>query len=205
MAKTVFSNGTVVTSSYLNTIFGSGAGGGHLHDGANDDGHCPKINLAAAAEVTGLLPQANVASLTTDLSALQGIHSVGDITLTFPDTQFTAQQQITARYLIHNLGTNYRYVKIGFPRVLATSNSATLAPTEKLPAVCCPAINVMVPCMLVDNNIPKAGWIYIDNDGTVLFELAAVSGSQLTFNGSSTFTSSNSKGFREFVIEYPKL
>lgn len=44
MAKTNFQNGTIVTSTYLNTIFGQGAGGGHVHDADDNDGHCAKIN-----------------------------------------------------------------------------------------------------------------------------------------------------------------
>jgi hypothetical protein len=42
--------------------FGNSAGTGHDHDGADDDGHCPKVNLAS--HVTGLLPVANLGSRT---------------------------------------------------------------------------------------------------------------------------------------------
>ena len=55
MAKTDFANGTVVSSTFLDTIYQTG--GGHRHDGGTEDGHVNKIDLAA--DVTGLLPRAN--------------------------------------------------------------------------------------------------------------------------------------------------
>ena len=56
MAKTDFSNGTVVTSTWLDSHYLTD--GGHKHDGQDDDGHAQKINLSA--EVTGTLPLANL-------------------------------------------------------------------------------------------------------------------------------------------------
>jgi hypothetical protein len=41
MAATVFSNGTIVTPTFMNTLYSTG--GGHLHDGQNADGHAPII------------------------------------------------------------------------------------------------------------------------------------------------------------------
>ena len=47
MAKTLFEAfGMVVTSAFLNSIFGQGANGGHKHDGADADGHCAKISAS---------------------------------------------------------------------------------------------------------------------------------------------------------------
>jgi hypothetical protein len=66
MAKTQFVNGSIILPAWINSIFGSGAAGGHVHDGADSDGHCPKVNLASAAEVTGALPLANVAAIGSD-------------------------------------------------------------------------------------------------------------------------------------------
>lgn len=51
MAKTVFQNGTIVLPEWLNKIFGNS---GHRHDGRDEDGSAPKINLAS--EVAGVLP-----------------------------------------------------------------------------------------------------------------------------------------------------
>lgn len=63
MAKTTFLDpqggqpGTLVLAAFLNKIFNTG--GGHKHDGGADDGSAGKINLAGAAEVSGLLPADN--------------------------------------------------------------------------------------------------------------------------------------------------
>ena len=54
MGATNFVNGTIVTPVFLNKIFNTG--GGHVHDGADSDGHAQKI---AAANV---VPQTNGAS-----------------------------------------------------------------------------------------------------------------------------------------------
>jgi hypothetical protein len=60
MAKTNFINGTIVTASFLNSIYNTT--NGHVHDGGSDDGHVSKIDLASAAHVTGALPLANQVS-----------------------------------------------------------------------------------------------------------------------------------------------
>ena len=54
MSKTQFSNGSNLTANYLNTIYGSGTTGGHIHDSVDSDGHAPQINLQA--HVSGILP-----------------------------------------------------------------------------------------------------------------------------------------------------
>jgi hypothetical protein len=54
MAKTLFSNGSNLTPTYCNTIYGSGGTGGHQHDGTDADGHCGKIDLTR--DTTGTLP-----------------------------------------------------------------------------------------------------------------------------------------------------
>jgi hypothetical protein len=43
MPKTNFEHGTIVTPDFLNTIYKSGSG--HIHDGADADGHAGKISL----------------------------------------------------------------------------------------------------------------------------------------------------------------
>lgn len=83
MAKTLFANGTVVLSTFLNTIFRGASATGSRHDGQDVDGHLPKINLSADAgavkqEVTGTLPLANMATHThngTDAHIIGPEHS----------------------------------------------------------------------------------------------------------------------------------
>jgi hypothetical protein len=57
MSKTNFSDGNYLTPDFMNTIYGQGISGGHVHDGANDDGHASQIDLTA--DVQGVLPATN--------------------------------------------------------------------------------------------------------------------------------------------------
>lgn len=72
MAKTLFSRGRVVTSAFLNAVFS------HVHDGTgaddstNTDGHASKINLTNAAEVTGILPLANMSPILSSPGYIDG-------------------------------------------------------------------------------------------------------------------------------------
>lgn len=61
MAKTLFTEtlpATTVTDDFMNSIFGTGAAGGHKHDGVDDDGHADKIDLST--ETKGILPLSKV-------------------------------------------------------------------------------------------------------------------------------------------------
>jgi hypothetical protein len=44
MSKTNFEYGTVVPQEFLNTIYGQGVNGGHVHDGVNENGHAKMID-----------------------------------------------------------------------------------------------------------------------------------------------------------------
>lgn len=60
MAKTDFANGTIVQPDFLDSMYLTG--GGHVHDGADNDGHSSKVNLSNGAHVTGTLPEDMVAA-----------------------------------------------------------------------------------------------------------------------------------------------
>jgi microcystin-dependent protein len=68
MSKTNFTNGKVVTTGYLNSIYVTD--GGHKHDGKDDDGHCEKIGADEISE-----------SLKTNLrdEAQKGMFPIGSI------------------------------------------------------------------------------------------------------------------------------
>jgi len=57
MSKTEFANGIIVQPEWLNSIYHTD--GGHVHDGGEEDGHAPKIDLATS--VKGLLSLTNIA------------------------------------------------------------------------------------------------------------------------------------------------
>jgi hypothetical protein len=60
VAKLQYIDGQVIPKDWINSIYGSGATGGHRHDGADSDGHSGKINLNNATDVDGVLPHANI-------------------------------------------------------------------------------------------------------------------------------------------------
>ena len=54
MGKTTFTSGDTLDAGFLNTIYGSGSNGGHIHSGIDADGNCGKIDLSS--NTTGILP-----------------------------------------------------------------------------------------------------------------------------------------------------
>ena len=58
MAKSSFLDGSYLTPAFVQSIYGSSADDGHLHDGVDADGHASKIDLAA--HVKNLLPMTNM-------------------------------------------------------------------------------------------------------------------------------------------------
>ena len=73
MAKTQFVDGSNLTATYVNTIYGSDASTGHNHQGLDQDGSAPKINLSnsvsgylnLATNVTGTMDRYHLAAPAT--------------------------------------------------------------------------------------------------------------------------------------------
>jgi hypothetical protein len=175
MAKTVFTNGTTVLSTWLNTIFGANAAGGHVHDGADNDGHCPRIP---------------VSGLNFDAAAS------GTITVTIGTSHLTAQQQGTARwYKFDNL------VFLELPLLTGTSNSTNLV-ISGLTTGLNPYTQRFVPGFLASTpaGICQAA-ATVNYDGTISVMLGAVSGSQILY-ATGQFAGSGSKGIYNQVISY---
>lgn len=74
MSLTVFSGKMKILNAWLNKIFGAA---GHVHDGQNEDGSAPKVNLTGAAHVTGQLPAANVFETGTKMVFFQAAAPTG--------------------------------------------------------------------------------------------------------------------------------
>lgn len=181
MAKTLFSTGVRVTSAFLNSIFGTS--GGHRHDGADDDGHCDRINLAT--DVTGVLPFSAVGSHSHDGIQASAIDLTSDVTGVL---DIVNQWQTISTFDVEFLGfdTPLNVVCVGFVSDLSavgwgllriskllfmgrTGNSAATgmyAPTGGIPADFCPiAGDLAVPTIVIDNNYFYPGVIRITNDG----------------------------------------
>jgi len=101
MPKTLFENGTIVLSEFLNSIFNTG--GGHAHDGGDEDGHAGKIDLES--EVDGDLPIALVDGLAGVLDGLDGRVEdledqieTGDISVDVTSEYFSTPANATWKY-----------------------------------------------------------------------------------------------------------
>ena len=77
MSKTTFVDGSPLTANFCNTIYSTG--GGHVHDGADADGHSSKIVLTS--QVTGLLPFANITLSPLFQDSMQGFNYVKSLTV----------------------------------------------------------------------------------------------------------------------------
>jgi hypothetical protein len=216
MAKTQFVNGDVLPAALVNGIYGADAAGGHRHDGADNDGHCPKVVLTGGAEVDGVLPAAYVdpailisigelderldtaepiiADHENRLDTLEG--SNGSFTFRFPDTQFTAQQDVTVPYrIIAGSGLIPSVVEIYLPDFSATSNGPAFSSSILLPSAIRPGAALLVPVILIDNGVLVAGAFWADSAGSGVF----LTDDPLSGGG---FTASGTKGFSASVVRY---
>jgi hypothetical protein len=110
MAKTVFTDGDVLPTAHVNSIYGSDAAGGHRHDGADSDGHVGKINLTNATDVTGVLPAANTDLGSDDIDNDSGV--TGTAVSDALDTLDTALDTLNSQ--LHDIRfRSYQYVATG--------------------------------------------------------------------------------------------
>lgn len=214
MAKTVFANGTVVTHTFLNTIFGANAAGGHKHDGGANDGSCPKVSLSTGAEVTGTLPFNMVEAHTHNGTSSAKINPVdhvdgvseGAVGLTFADTQFSAQQTASIWWRKETTPTASEpaFVTLHFSKLYADSNGTHLYPAETLAAGLRPKNDVFVRVPVYDNDQISAGILKIQTTGAMVFgvEVRDVANEKIYF-GFANFVGSSKKGFSEFSVTYP--
>lgn len=105
MAKTLFSHGTIVSSAFLNSVYGQGAAGGHVHDGGDNDGHAEKVDLGAhtsgtinlGTQTSGTINLETQTSGTIDLETqVRGVLPAAHLpTLSDPLKQFTVGGSLT--------------------------------------------------------------------------------------------------------------
>lgn len=153
MAKTLWVDGSNLTPAQMIAFFGNSAVTGHTHDGANLDGSVPKVNLAAAAHVTGLLPIANVDDI-----------SEGTVAVKITTSFFTVQQTATFDWM--KINDN---VIIFLDQMFGTSNSTGLevTPVTVWPAAIVPASQKVTPFLpLHDTNKWRPGMIAIPNNNS---------------------------------------
>ncbi|MBN1130282.1 MAG: hypothetical protein JXA71_14920 [Chitinispirillaceae bacterium] len=189
--------------------------GGHLHDEKAFDGSAPKVLLTGAAEVTGTLPVANQVDHTHDGSQRAKIHQYnhidgvteGDISLVFPNTQFTTEQTIAARYRRHQALESGKpdVIWLSIKRFTATSNGTGFGTSaQPLPTTIRPPDDIKIPCIIIDNGNELMGAIHISAAGNVAFTLAgSVSGdANSNIHVANIFTASGTKGIPNLEILY---
>jgi hypothetical protein len=162
MAKTTFvDNVTRVTAAFLNAIFA------HVHDGVDSDGHAAKIDLAAAANVTGLLPTANGG---------HGITGSGNFVLTFP-----SGKDITFNYRLYDDGT----VKFWWESQTGLDSGATHnSPSSPgtFPAAIKPSALRAANCFLGGAGT-ESGMITINTDGQITFSALSGANTTIVYSG----------------------
>jgi hypothetical protein len=200
MSKTVLSAGTVVNSAYLNAINGVDGSTGIVHDGANTNGHAPKID-----------PVAHIVGVTE-----------GNISRIFGSNYFDASVNSSARNVnIH--WSRREAINTGDPAIIKlyfsgisqlTGGSLTYGlefggvdSSLVLPLNLRPTATVrgFAPCI----NGAKSfglGTITINTDGSVSFFGTTCDDSASpapVYGYFSGFCGSGNKGFCPFEFEYP--
>jgi hypothetical protein len=149
--------GTVVDNNVTWELFG-----GHLHDGLSIDGSAPKVLLTSAAEVTGLLPIANIAE------TIDNIVSSGSFPATFPTAQ-----TMTIYYQLFQSGI-VRMWWNGITGLVSGTDHQAAGGT--LPAPIRPTTaNRTIPFVIFVGASPELGYLIISTAGGFYFASTAAS------------------------------
>lgn len=177
MAKTVFSNGTVLSAAAAN------GWQGHVHDGADADGSAPQVN-----------PVAHVSGVTE-----------GEFDMVFPASQFSAQQTVTVRYRkeVSPTASKPAMVTLMLPNFSAAGTASTeMSPNATpLPAAIRPKTDTFAPMAVINNATEHHGAMRLNADGSIVFEIA-YGGGVHQFSATS-FGTSVTKGFYASILMYP--
>jgi hypothetical protein len=168
--------------------------GGHLHDGSAIDGSAPRVLLTGAAEVTGVLPAANVVNPFGDtLDYEEGIFNV-----VFPYPIFTAEKTMAAAYrILKPITTGIPYiVTVWLSGITGTSNATGFITTDHpIPSNARPSTDLIFKkCKVWDNGALVEGTCEITLAGDVIFRVG----------DNTNFTASGTKGSLALAMEYPK-
>jgi len=177
MPKTTFSNGTIVSPGWLNSHFVTG--GGHVHDGVNEDGHCRKIELEV--EVTGKLPSHRI-SHNTDIET---------ITL----EGFASPVNMQIRWIKKPIADGLVELTLLIPTIWGISTGPHLRTTSlgKLGQVFRPAEEIAVPFLAQNNGTVNWGVCIVYRDGNIVFHPDP---------HTAAWSETGEKGFGPFTLHY---
>jgi hypothetical protein len=181
MAKTAFvDNVSKIMAAFANSIYGTGASGGHVHDGVDNDGHCGKIDFFN--HVANDVPATNFGVKITN-------------------SELAVEQTANIVYEKHQ-----RLVIINIPTITGISNatSLTIVPQSgNFPAVILPTNNPqVVPVTLWDNGLIVPGIMFMTATLWQCSCLGAASDGNKLGYGTGNFAASGTKGISNQSIIY---
>ena len=189
MAKTQWSNGSTLTPTFQTAQFGSDANTGHTHDGTDNDGSAPPINLAS--HVTGTLSTNNLQVIDMGDS--------GVVNKTYTSGSFTAS--VTATYFNTPDTATWYWIKIGdivFLTIGGLSDSSAngtqlqISPQSgNWPTAIVPSEDIWVKVLFLGPTTTyKMGGMKIDNSTTInmICEFPDSSGALATTNWTDSAT-----------------
>jgi hypothetical protein len=144
--KTAFVEGSDLLPAFAQSIFGTDQSTGHKHDGADSDGHCPKID--PVTEISG--------------------YSEGSFTMTATGFSTNPAPSGTAYWHI-----SHGLVFLSIPLLYGTSNTTDLGISLAIPADIRPATGKICQLWLVDNGQYKPGLITVNANGIIESSLLA--------------------------------
>lgn len=218
MPKIDFENGTIVTPQWLDSVFRTS--GGHVHDGADDDGHSSKINLAD--HTTGTLPftsvgshvhtptGAGVVSLQDHVGGVLGVEHIWNtkqlIDLSFAGFSIGGSSTLIAlksTMTDGGIGVNFEVVTLHFFGMLGTSNGTGFeTATGALPAAFRPPVfNVSHNVLVQSDGLSYPGVVIIQTNGMIVVRRHPSYPNSIG-HAESLFAASGNKGFHMFGTTY---
>jgi hypothetical protein len=175
MSKTQFANGAKVYPAWINSIFGIGAAGGHVHDGVDSDGHAAKISLVNHVDL--------------DIN----YHSSGN-TFTITTDDLTEQEVGGLWWCLVG-----KLVFVHLAKAMGVSNSVNLVAHLNclLPTPC--QADTMFPVLVYDDNVVKSGMATLNPSGGYTDIYWGLPGTGMSLGH---FTASGTKGFPAQSFSY---
>lgn len=177
MAKTDWTNGSYLTPALQNTYWGTTGATGHVHDGVDDDGHCPKITLTDITDST-----------------------TGSFNVSVSSSYFTPDQ--TASWTFYKLGKLCTILTTQLDGTHAGSSAIEIHPTSGTwPSAIIPTATIDVACNVISTGKQKIGKLRVTADSTtriVAYYPADANGSL----SSSGFDAGANKGVLSSIYSY---
>lgn len=131
--KTQFLEGSFLTPTYVQSMYGSGQTGGHRHDAVDSDGHSDRVILTNGSEVQGSLPTLMVAEHVHDATTARSeghemlVYEPRFTNITSSSTLYPASTDTT---VMGKIDGNYAHVEAMWVAGGTTSTYTLVLPTD---------------------------------------------------------------------------